>query len=52
VVRVKIVTQLEHDQLTLHGIMVHDHHPADPVSAVDSMAAIDATAALHCSHSG
>jgi hypothetical protein len=29
-VRVKIVTQLEHDQLTPHGIMVHDHHPADP----------------------
>ena len=29
VVRVKIVTQLEHDHLTPHGIMVHDH-PADP----------------------
>src|SRR4029077_7316244 len=30
VARVKIVTQLEHDQLTPHGIMVvHDHHPAD-----------------------
>jgi hypothetical protein len=30
VVREKIVTQLEHDQLTPHGLMVHDHHPADP----------------------
>jgi hypothetical protein len=30
VVRVKMVTQLEHDQRTPHGIMVHDHHPADP----------------------
>ena len=26
----KIVTQLEHDQLTPSGLMVHDHHPADP----------------------
>jgi hypothetical protein len=30
VVRLKIVTQLEHHQLTPHGIMVHDHHTADP----------------------
>jgi len=29
-VGVKIVTQLEHDRLTPHGIMVHDYHPADP----------------------
>jgi hypothetical protein len=29
-VRVKIVAQLEHDQLTPSGLMVHDHHPADP----------------------
>ena len=28
--RVKIVTQLEHDQLTPSGLMVHDHHPAAP----------------------
>jgi hypothetical protein len=27
---VKIVTQLEHDQLTPSGLMVHDHHPAPP----------------------
>ena len=26
----KIVTQFEHDQLTPSGLMVHDHHPADP----------------------
>ena len=26
----KIMTQLEHDQLTPSGLMVHDHHPADP----------------------
>jgi hypothetical protein len=26
-VRVKIVAQLEHDQLTPSGLMVHDHHP-------------------------
>jgi hypothetical protein len=25
-----MVTQLEHDELTPHGIMVHDHYPADP----------------------
>ena len=30
VVRVKIVTQLEHDQLTPSGLMVHDHHPCRP----------------------
>jgi hypothetical protein len=29
---VKIVAQLEHDQLTPSGLMVHDHHPADPAS--------------------
>ena len=28
---VKIVTQLEHDQLTPSGLMVHDDHPADPI---------------------
>jgi hypothetical protein len=27
---VKIVAQLEHNQLTPSGLMVHDHHPPDP----------------------
>jgi hypothetical protein len=27
---VKIVAHLEHDQLTRSGLMVGDHHPADP----------------------
>ena len=31
--RVKIVTRLEHDQLTTSGLMVHDHHPASPYQA-------------------
>jgi hypothetical protein len=29
-VRVKVVARFEHDQLTQSGLMVHDHHPADP----------------------
>ena len=30
VVCVEIMTQLEHDQSTPSGLMVDDHHPADP----------------------
>jgi hypothetical protein len=38
VVHVKIVTQLEHDQLTPSGLLVHDHLPADPVPPARLMA--------------
>lgn len=33
----KIVTQLEHDQLTPSRLMVHDHHAAAPAPATRLM---------------
>ena len=40
----KIVAQLEHDQLTPSGLMVHDHHPAAPAPPTRLMASTRPTA--------
>jgi hypothetical protein len=41
---VNIVAQLEHDQLTPSGLMVHDHHPAAPAPPTRLMASTRPTA--------